>query len=101
MALQIDKTTDEGFVVSYWRVSPDIRYNVVDQTLRARVLAYVDSKARSEDKPSVPTFSVPDAVLTVSLEKEAAVAAIKSTDPRDALYAELKTLKFFAGAIDV
>jgi len=102
MALQIDKTTDEGFTVSYWRVGPDLYYNVVDQQLQARILPYASATARQADKSAVNFTSQDfDSIRKVVLTGADAINAIKSVDPRDAIYAKVKLEAFFSGAIDV
>lgn len=102
MALQIDKTTREGFTVSYWRVSPSVTYDVVAKRLTATVMPYVSAAARTADKPPAHFDSRDfDDARSVTLEGTAAENAIKTGEPRDAVYAHLKTLDFFSGAADV
>lgn len=103
MALQIDKTTDDGYTVSYWRISPSVTFDVVEQRLYARVLPYVNAAARQAGKSpvmaNVADFD-PESRL-VELTGAEAVAAIQTGEPRDALYGKLKTKIFFQGATDV
>jgi hypothetical protein len=103
VALQIDKTTDDGYTVSYWRVSPSVTYDVVEQRLYARVLPYVSAAARQSGKsPVMANVADFDAESRlVELKGPDAVAAIVTGEPRDALYAKMKTKVFFQGATDV
>lgn len=107
MALQIEKATREGYTVSYWRLSPVVSYDVVNQRLTANILPYVNSTMRQNGKPSVnfepsaASMDDFDEVRRVVLEGAAADAAVKTGEPRDALYAAVKTKNFFSGASDV
>lgn len=101
MALLIEKTTREGFTVSYWRINPEVSYDCVNKRLSANVVPYVSTATRLADKPPAqfndPSFQQ---VRTVTIEGATAEAAIKTGEPRDALYVQLKTHEFFSGAQD-
>lgn len=101
MALLIEKTSAEGFVVGYWRISPDVQYNVVDRRLTAVILPYVSATSRASDKPVFQYHDRDfDEARRLTLEGNDAETAIKTGEPRDALYAKAKTLAFFSGATD-
>jgi len=102
MALQLDKTTPEGFTVSYWRVDPNISYDAVEQKLHARVLVYANATARQNDKRPVIFNDAEFRDIEIAiLSGSDAVNAISTGEPRDAVYDYLKTLPFFDGYQDV
>lgn len=102
MALKIDKKTDEGLTVSYWRVCPTIAYDIEKQILHATVMAYADETARQEGKRDVNVHSEEFMeVAHIVLSGTDATDALAMEDPRDAIYTHIKTLDFFTKAIDV
>jgi len=101
MALQLAKTTEEGFSVEYWRVDPVTSVNMHTRTATARVLCYKDAAARQGGKIPVrvgPSLEAPDSVTIEGTDFDTALA---TGDTRGAMYGVLKALPFFSGAVDV
>ena len=101
MALKLAKTTDTGSSAEYWRVAPGFTYDVVEQQLTATVVLYVNEAARRAGKRPMNVRLDNDQPHGVSLSGTDADTAVKTGDPRAALYAVLKALPFFSGAEDV
>lgn len=102
MALQLEKDTPEGFTVSYWRVSPLFSFDVVEQKFYAGLLVYVDSTARQNNKEPVIFYDRDfQEINVIKFTGSDAVNAISTGEPRDVVYAYLKTLPFFDGYEDV
>lgn len=100
MALKLAKETESGSTVEYWRISPLFYYDVAEQRLSARVLAYVSEAARRASKRDLLDGLGDDRPSSVILQGADADASIKTGDPRPALYVVLKARPFFAGAED-
>jgi len=106
MALKLTKMTAEGFSVEYWRIEPTIlsRFSGDTKTVSANVIVHVNAAARQADKP--PVRLTPRSVegcetaTRVVLEGSEATSALATGDPRAAMYAKLKALEFFSGAVD-
>ena len=104
MALKLAKTTDEGFTVEYWRVSPMISVDMVARTAHGQVVGYVNAAARQAGKRPVHAGSSIEGLMEaerVTLEGATFEAAILTGELRDAMYAALKTTDFFTGSEDV
>lgn len=100
MALKLVKETSAGVLVEYWRISSGLHYDVVEQRLSAGVLVYVNEQSRRAEKTPVRETTSNEQPLNVLLEGAASDAAVKTGDPRGALYGVLKALPFFAGSED-
>jgi hypothetical protein len=105
MALRLAKTTEEGFSVEYWRVSPSIHVDMVEHAATAQVIAYKDATARQAGKRPVevhgPVMEGYDEVRSVTISGAEFTAGMSGGDFRDQMYAALKTKPFFTGAEDV
>lgn len=104
MALKLVKTTDEGFTVEYWRVSPTMTVDMVGRTAHGQVIGYVNAAARQAGKRPVHAGSSVQGLMEaerVTLEGATFEAAIVTGELRDAMYAALKVHDFFAGSEDV
>lgn len=105
MALRLAKTTEEGFSVEYWRVSPSIHVDMVEGTATATIIAYKDAAARQAGKRPVevrgPITEDYEQVRSVTISGADFTAAMAGGDFRDQMYAALKTKSFFTGSEDV
>lgn len=103
MALKLVKQLTTGVSVEYWRISPDMRLNTVDQEVEANLLAYVSEATRRQGCACalLPDFSDPPPSRTVVLRGASAVEAVKTGDPRAAMYLQLKQTQYFSGAEDL
>lgn len=102
MAIKLSKTTEEGFTVEYWRVSPVITVDLEQRTARSRVVAYANAAARTGGKRPIPLDAISDSrsVQQVEISGQEFEAALATGDFRDAMYAKLKATSFFVGAED-
>jgi hypothetical protein len=104
MALQLSKTLRNGTSAEYWAISPNMIIDVVAQTVSAQIWLYATHTARTGNKSRINLIELeerPNIPQTITLSGQAAIDAIKTGDPRTALYTVAKALEFFAGATDV
>lgn len=101
MALKLSKELPSGATVEYWRVSPSLTVDLVDQTIHAKVMPYVNATARLAGKPPLPGPDPLEAPDHISMSGVDVITALQTGDPRPALYGVLKALPFFSGAEDV
>jgi hypothetical protein len=101
MALFLVKSDPGGNTISYWRISPEVHFNVVEQVAYAHVMGYKDQDARDADKDASPFAGSVGLPSTIRLTQAAAIAAMMVGDHRPAMYVVAKAMDEFAGAEDV
>ena len=101
MAIKLVKTTDEGFSIEYWRISPDVSIDMAARTASAAVLVYKDAAARAAGKRPVRVDPSFEDIRRIELSGNDLTAAMATGDTRAAMYGILKALPFFAGSEDI
>lgn len=101
MALKLAKTLETGATAEYWKISSSFTYDVIGQVVTAHLHLFTNEATRRAGKQRVHDLFSGDVPNVVTMEGTAADTAVKTGDPRPALYAVLKALPFFTGSEDV
>ena len=97
MALILQTDLDSGLTANYWRVSL-IQYDPVALVFTITMGLYASAQARASDKPPALYKCLP--AYNIDIPTVTSVLSAGGTDVVANVYAYIKTLPEFAGAVD-